>query len=141
MLLSETLHFDSLCWCNTRTNGFTTLIIVTLGHLLNWIHCTPMQHKVREFGNIGCILVVHPVFPSIGSPIRCIPYCCIQCHWLRGEISSHRFCSSHFSDRNIVHIKSEHGYTDTQLGKTISNIESIQVYIHSSMLVSLTHSQ
>ena len=106
VLLSEILHFDSLFWCDTRENCLRTLSIVTHRYMLNGINCTTMQDKIWELSNIGCILVIYFVFASIGSPIRCIPYGGIQSHWLWGEISSHRFCSLNFSDRNIIYIKS-----------------------------------
>lgn len=107
VLQPEVAHFGSLYWADAKRNSLRILgTTVTLGHMLNGINCTAMQNKVWELSNIGCILVIYSIFASIGCPIRCIPYGCIQSHWLCGEISSHWFCSNNFPDRNIIHEKS-----------------------------------
>ena len=104
VLQPEVTHFGSLYGSNARRNCLRILgTTVTLGHMLNGINSTTMQDKVWELSNKGCILVIYSIFASIGGPIRCIPYGGIQSHWLWGEISSHRFCSLNFPNRNIIH--------------------------------------
>lgn len=107
VLLSNTLHFNSLHPCDTSRYSFRTFSIVTPCHMFNGINCTAVKDKIGEFRNVGGIFVVYSVFASIGSPIRTIPYCGIQSHWLRGEVTTHRFCSLKLSNGNIVYIKSE----------------------------------
>ena len=105
VLLPEALHFSSLRWCDhTRRDWFGW--VVTGWGLLGWIHSAAMENEVGELGDVWRVFVVNFVFPSIGSPTRSIPYCCIQTHWFRRELTSHSCSSFHLSNWNIIHIKS-----------------------------------
>lgn len=107
VLLSEALHFGSLRWCDTRRDWFRFLGVIAAGRgLLGRVDSAAVEDEVREFGDIRRVFVVDFVFASIGSPSRSIPYCGIQSHWFRREVTTHICCSLHLSNGNIVHIKS-----------------------------------
>jgi hypothetical protein len=89
VLLSKTLHFNSLNRCDASRNCFRTFSIVTLCYMFNGINCAAVKDKIGESSNVGCIFVIYSVFTSIGSPIRPIPYCGIQSHWLSREVTTH----------------------------------------------------
>ena len=107
VLPPKAIHLASLWWSDTGIEFFQTLGAVTpLWRKFNGINCAAMKDQAGEFGYIRSIFVIDSIFATISSPIRPIPYCSIQGHWLRGELSTHCCCSLKLSYGDIVNIKS-----------------------------------
>lgn len=106
MLGSETLHFGSLFGCDTGRDGIGIWCMVTFWRRLDRVGSTAVEDKVGKFGNVRGVFVIDSVPASICGPVRTIPYCGIQSHWLRGEVSTHCFCPFDLSYGYIVNIKS-----------------------------------
>lgn len=97
-------HFRSLLVCDSGGDGWIFLWLVALGEI-DGVHGAPVEDEVGEFGYVRGIFVTHFVLSSVSGPIGAVPYCCIQRHRFRGEVSTHGFCPLDLSNRNIIHVK------------------------------------